>query len=466
MKARLPAIVIALLAAGCGPASPALVGPLQTGKGAPVTLLTLPPSPPIAAEPPPADDPSIPLEAGAFSLYHGDPARTGRADVEPIKKPAIRWHARVGIQGWLDAPLVAGALVIVPSSGTRHNASDDRDGVVALGLATGKPVWEAHFPIDANGAAIAGDRVIAGADDGQVRALDLRSGRQIWAQPLGGKVYAGPLPLGDRVIVGDATGAIRALALDTGSTLWKAQLDGEIRGGASTDGRAIFAASQGGEIAAFRYDGAEIWRAHLNTLGSYTGPAQIYAAPMVVGSRLFVPFARDTYYDDPAVVALDTRTGKPVWEAKNNIGISNWGNVRFTPALSEGRLVYAEPYSGDIVGLDAGSGAVTFRTAAGPCFFPSWASPAAARDVVYVPRFDGAVYAVRARTGVVLWQMYLGEEQRAGPKLPPKLAAQQGCEWEVPSGHALYAPAAIAADGTLLVGSGEGVLWALGEDPR
>ncbi|MEO5731339.1 MAG: PQQ-binding-like beta-propeller repeat protein, partial [Byssovorax sp.] len=59
-------------------------------------------------------------------------------------------------------------------------------------------------------------------------------------------------------------------------------------------------------------------------------------------------------------------------------------------------------YSGDVVGLDAATGTVRFRNTVGPCFYPSWAAPAAASDVVYVPRFDGSLYAVRAGDGGVL----------------------------------------------------------------
>jgi outer membrane protein assembly factor BamB len=83
--------------------------------------------------------------------------------------------------------------------------------------------------------------------------------------------------------------------------------------------------------------------------------------------------------------------------------------------------------------------------------------------VVYVPRFDGALYAVRASDGGVLWQLYLGEERHVGPALPGALGAQTSCEWDVPVGAPLYAPPAIAADGTVIVGSGEGFLYAVGE---
>jgi outer membrane protein assembly factor BamB len=277
-----------------------------------------------------------------------------------------------------------------------------------------------------------------------------------------GKAYASPLPLGDQVIVGDASGTVRALAIKDGAPRWQARLDGAIRGGASADEGAIYVVSQRGEAAALRFDGATIWRARLRVVAPSTELTEVYAAPIVAGSSLIIPFARDTMYPTPGVLALDKRRGKLAWLAKGT-SVIDWGNVRMTPALTSGLLIWPEPYSGDVVGLDVLTGLVRFRQAVGPCFFPSWAAPAAAGDVVYVPRFDGALYAVRASDGGVLWQLYLGEERHVGPALPGALGAQTSCEWDVPVGAPLYAPPAIAADGTVIVGSGEGFLYAVGE---
>jgi outer membrane protein assembly factor BamB len=81
---------------------------------------------------------------------------------------------------------------------------------------------------------------------------------------------------------------------------------------------------------------------------------------------------------------------------------------------------------------------------------------------VYLPRFDGSIYALRASNGKVLWSFYLGDAVKAKRGAPPAAAAKpNSCEWDVSSGHALYSPAAVAEDGTLLVGSGEGYLYAI-----
>jgi hypothetical protein len=45
--------------------------------------------------------------------------------------------------------------------------------------------------------------------------------------------------------------------------------------------------------------------------------------------------------------------------------------------------------------------------------------------------------------------------------MPTAHRAQGSCEWEVPSGSPIYSPAAIADDGTIILGTGEGFVFAI-----
>lgn len=452
------ALALVLLVPACGaPIAPA--PPVPAPQAALATTATAAPTgapslEPSAVEPPPR----VSNRHEGWTLFHADAARTGAIDVPAILRPRVLWHAQVGILGWLNSPIVTGSVVLVPSSGDKHNLPDPRDGVAALDLATGAQRWHVHFDNDANGLAIAGGRAIAGSDDGKVYAIDPSKGQVEWTRKLSGKVYASPLPAGDRVIVADASGTLYALSTADGAVAWKVKLDGAIRGGASSDATAIYAASQRGEVAALRPDGSVAWRVQLKPLGVL----QIYAAPVIGASAVYIAYARDTYYNTPAILALDKTSGRVVWSAKGDAR-RDWGNIRTAPVLVGGTLIWADAYSGDIAGVDAATGALRFRRTVGACYFPSWASPAAAGDVVYVPRYDGALYAVRARDGGVDWKVYLGDEKRVGSTLPSAIATQRNCAWDVPEGAPLYAPVAIADDGTVLAGSGEGILYAIGE---
>src|SRR5689334_14552303 len=83
--------------------------------GGPVQVVAIPPATSVdpAPEPPPPPAPTPGGGEGGWPLFHGDPARTGRVDAHPIMAPRILWRAEIGIQGWLNSPVVAGGLVIV-----------------------------------------------------------------------------------------------------------------------------------------------------------------------------------------------------------------------------------------------------------------------------------------------------------------------------------------------------------------
>lgn len=464
----LPSCVVPCPPPAAPPPCPACA-PCESAATAPPVVTATPPSQPplvVAGEPAPEPTPQavvVPAHSD-WTQFQGDAARWGRSSAPALRRPVIRWKARVGIQGYLNTPLVSGPTVFVPSSGNTHNASDPRDGVHALDLATGKPRWHARFQSDANGAALAGDRIVATSDDGNVYGLDASRGAVVWKRRGQGKVYSHPVVVEDIVVVGDAQGFVRAYAWADGTERWTVQMNGAIRGGLASDGTHLYAVSQGGEVAAFTKTGQIRWRKNVDRpafSGGKTDPIEGFAAPVVTGNTVVVPFARDTYYDNPAFVALDVRTGAVQWRAKDR-SKEQWGNVRSTPALVDGLLVYAEPYSGDVAAIEASSGRVRYRQPVGECYFPQYASAASAGDLVYVPRFDGRLYAVEAATGRVVWQMYLGEASRAGV-VSPSQRAGTSCSWEVNSGSPLYSPVAVAADGTVIVGNGGGTVFAIGQ---
>lgn len=459
-------------ASPCPPCAPCNCDaqPAQTPHATQATGTSQPIAPPtqsslvVAVSDDPAEPPPLILNPHSdWHQFQGDANRTGRSSAPAIRHPVIRWKARVGIQGYLNTPLVAGSTVFIPSSGNVHNASDLRDGVHAIDLATGRVLWHTRFRNDANGVALVGDRLVATSDDGHVYGLDATRGTVVWKQRGQGKMYSHPVVVDDMVVVGDAQGFVRAHAWADGRERWKTQMNGAIRGGIASDGNHVFVVSQGGEVAAIAKNGRARWRKNVSRPAFSGGgmvPIEGFAAPSVAGGLLIVPFARDTTYDDPAFVALDIQTGAVRWRAKDQ-SKNSWGNVRTTPALVDDLLVYAEPYSGDVAAIEASSGRVRYRREVGACYFPQYASPASASDLVYVPRFDGVLYAVQARSGRVLWQMFLGDASQAGPTSPAG-APQRGCAWDGGQGSPLFSPVAVASDGTILVGNGAGTVFAIG----
>jgi alcohol dehydrogenase (cytochrome c) len=88
----------------------------------------------------------------------------------------------------------------------------------AIDPVTGERKWELRHPTPSWGGVLstAGGVVFSGTNEGDVFAVDSRTGRELWRAPLGAQVYAAPMTfmLGDRqyVVIG-AGGALKAFAL-------------------------------------------------------------------------------------------------------------------------------------------------------------------------------------------------------------------------------------------------------------
>ena len=82
-------------------------------------------------------------------------------------------------------------------------------------------------------AAIVGDRVYVGSDDGHVYALKLSDGSKVWAHKTGDTVEASPLVLEGTVYVGSGDGFLYALDAATGKRKWAVKTEDRILGSAN-----------------------------------------------------------------------------------------------------------------------------------------------------------------------------------------------------------------------------------------
>ncbi|HQQ71689.1 MAG TPA: PQQ-like beta-propeller repeat protein, partial [Alicycliphilus sp.] len=95
-----------------------------------------------------------------------------------------------------------------------------------------------------------------------------------------------------------ANGEVAAIDARTGGDVWRAQLNQPLAAGVGSDGRWAAVVSQGAQLIVLE-GGREIWRKPLT--------AQAYTAPLVAGNRVFVLAA------DRSVSAYDAATGYRLW---------------------------------------------------------------------------------------------------------------------------------------------------------
>ena len=125
-----------------------------------------------------------------------------------------RYRVKLG-QLVRSSPLAAGNRVIVGVVESKTTGA-----VVAVDPAKGKLLWVRKLGAVFSSAALAGNRLLVGSDDGFLHALDLEKGTVIWSHRLGGKVRATPAVAGELAIVGDFEGRLVAVRLADGARTW------------------------------------------------------------------------------------------------------------------------------------------------------------------------------------------------------------------------------------------------------
>ena len=163
---------------------------------------------------------------------------TGLLKQWPAEGPPLAWKATGAGRGYSSFSIANGKLYTMGVRG-------EREFVVAFDVATGKEVWAtAHGSAFRNDRGdgprgtptIDGDRIYALGGNGDLSALDARTGKIVWSKNIlrefGGSnitwgISESPLVLGNKVLVnpGGHDASIVALNKADGSVIWKSQSD-------------------------------------------------------------------------------------------------------------------------------------------------------------------------------------------------------------------------------------------------
>lgn len=419
-----------------------------------------------------------------WPTFQRNSAHTGAINTRLIQNPTVLWRTHIGTQGWLNNPIIVGDRVFVGSSGQDWNESDCCDGVYALSLTTGEVLWFHKAAGDVNGITWADGRLFVNGDDGTVKALDANTGQLIWKkvfsvtviengqeQDVLEKLTNTPLVAGPWVFSGSDHGKWYALNRQTGKLEWTMPFQGAAMGGAAADEFQVYLTTTGGAVVAVDQQGHQQWRTQITSPypewsdRTDTFDVGIFAPPTLVSDKVIIPYIRAAQYQTPAMVALDRKTGKILWRASNPLKqVGGWGNIRSSPVVYQNMLIYAEPYSKQVVAIDSQTGQVRWSTAVGAYMFQQWASPALNGSTVIIPRHDGGVYALQANDGKLLWQMFLGDKEKIGEELPKNVMTGGGnTDLRTLHSDSIFASPAIARNGQIVVSGGDGFIYALGD---
>ena len=123
--------------------------------------------------------------------------------------------------------------------------------------------------------------------------------RQVWAAKVGDTNFPLALRVVDQtVFVASADGDVRALNLATGAQVWHVNVGAKVAAGVGSDGQFVALVTRDNELVVLDA-GRELWRQKLSAL--------VFTSPLVAGRRVFVLGA------DRAVSAYDVVSGRKLW---------------------------------------------------------------------------------------------------------------------------------------------------------
>ena len=204
--------------------------------------------------------------------------------------------------------------------------------------------------------------------------------------------------LADRFIVASSDGQVRALAVADGRELWRGDVGAKLTAGIGSDGRFAAVVNRDNELVVLD-NGRAVWKKAL--------PTPVVAAPLVAGERVFALTL------DRQVLAFDALDGRKIWELKRPgepLTLAKAGVLlayKDTLIVGQGpRLAGVDPLKGQLrweasVATPRGTNEVErLADLVGPAVRQG--------DVICARAFQSSVGCVNAERGSALWNRVVG----------------------------------------------------------
>jgi outer membrane protein assembly factor BamB len=362
-------------------------------------------------------------DTGPTGMYRGNAARTGVMPGTGVRgQPALKWKQVYGDH--------LPGLVTTVSPGRMYLAVDSPNKVVAVDTATGDAVWSTPTgDLQVSGAPAIGNGFVylttmtddetGGPNPGALIALDVATGAEKWRYPTDASIQSSPALANGTVYISTRDGKLMAVDATTGQMRWSFDI---YAGTPPTDiawyiGRltslapssptvangVVYVGNNAGQVIAIDADsGTEKWR--FQTDGMFS------SALAFADNRLYFASVKtdESAGIDPEnswVYALDATNGNRLWQKQ--VGMVEIAS----PVVVDGRVfmevldrhVISEGGHTDSVwALDAKTGGVVWKYDGGANSY--FYDVVYAGGILYVPNFNGLVYAFDARDGHLVWR--------------------------------------------------------------
>ena len=413
----------------------------------------------------------------AQSMFRGNAAHTGvHASPAPRTFTRVKWTFATGDR-IVSSPVQSGGVVYFGSDDGYIYAVDAASGRKRWSRRTGGPV--------ASTPAIADGTLYVGSYDGHFYALDAASGALRWRFTTSGErrfeakglhgllpkqqtiadpfdvFLSSPVVAQGRVYFGSGDGNIYALDVRTGEVAWTFATGDVVHASPAYADGVLYVGSWDSRLYALdAASGAERWRFQGGVDPVIHNQVGFQSSPAVVDGVVYVGCR------DSKLYAIDAATGRELWHYDN---AGSW--VIASPAVARGRVMFATSDSSRYLVVDAKSGRELLAQQGRAFMF---SSPVVAGSVVLIGVLNGTLEARDFDSGELLWSFATEASKRnAGWVLTAEGAFNTpllyGASWrEAPLaaterqfsvGSIFSSP--LVVDGVVYVGSSDGNLYAI-----
>jgi outer membrane protein assembly factor BamB len=245
------------------------------------------------------------------------------------------------------------------------------------------------------GPAIDNGLVFAASHKGEVVAVALDTGRNVWVKKLKVPISAGPAAGSGIVVAGSTKGAVIALDGATGRQLWRSQINSELLSSPAISENVVVIRSVDGRLHGLETrTGKELWSVEQQVPRlSLRGTAIPIVAKEVAISG----------FDNGKVMAVSLTTGDTIWDTALASPHGRTELDRLVDIDSAVRVVgdnvFAAGFQGRTAMLALDSGQLWWSHD-----MSSYRGLAVDADNLYVTESDGTVVAMRQRDGAELWR--------------------------------------------------------------
>lgn len=241
----------------------------------------------------------------------------------------------------------------------------------------------------------AGDLIFTADRKGTVSAVNAQTGKLVWKQDTEQAISGGPGIGEGAVLLGTSEAEVLALSQEDGHLVWKSAVTSEVLAAPRAAEGVAVARTVDGKLFGFdASDGQRLW-VYDRQVPALT--LRGTSAPVLVNGLAV------TGFDNGSLVALELKTGKPVWEVliaqpRGRSDLERMVDIDAEPLVIDGTL-YVAAFQRGVAAMSLESGRISWERDVS-----SYAGIAADPGNVYVSDDQGHVWALDRYTGSSVWK--------------------------------------------------------------